>query len=259
MRKICFHIQKGGVGKTTIAGTVAAGLARRGKKTVFIDADPQGSASSWYCGESIQADLGDVLAHRASLPEAVKEIAPSLSMVPVIAIGGTLKKWSETELTADPKAFEFLSGDLAALGFEYAVFDCSPSCSQLERAVIAEMDEVVSPLAPEFFSVDGIEIFVAELRSIEQKYRRKIRNDKIALNLVNQSFSRHRAFQEALATLDYRIFTIPQDAKIAECQIAHQSLYAFAPGTKGVPAFDALTEALIADTEEPTWRPNGKT
>jgi cellulose biosynthesis protein BcsQ len=245
MRKICFHIQKGGVGKTSISGTVASGLARRGKKTVFIDADPQGNASSWYCGEAIKADLGDVLFHRATLLEAVKEIGPSLSMVPVIAIGGTLKKWSETELTADPKAFEFLSGDLEALGFQYAVFDCSPSFSQLERAVIAEADEVVSPLSPEFFSVDGIEIFVAELRAIEQKYRRKIRNDKIALNMVNKSFSRHKAFAEALTKLDYRIFTIPQDAKIAECQIAHKSLYDFAPAARAVSAIEALTDALI--------------
>jgi cellulose biosynthesis protein BcsQ len=247
MRKICFHIQKGGVGKTSVSGAVAAALARRGKKTVFVDADPQGNASSWYCGETIKSDLGDVLARRAALPQAVKEIAPGLSMVPVIAIGGTLKKWSETELAQDPKAFEFLTGDLAALGFEYAVFDCSPSFSQLERAVIAEMDEAVSPLSPEFFSVDGIEIFVTELRAIERKYRRKIRNDKIALNMVNKSFSRHKAFQEALSKLDYRVFTIPQDAKIAECQIARKSLYDFAPAAKSLPAFDALTDALLAE------------
>jgi cellulose biosynthesis protein BcsQ len=247
MRKICFHIQKGGVGKTSISGTVAADLARRGKKTVYIDADPQGNASSWYCGEAIRYDLGDVLAHRAPIGETIKSIAPCFSMVPIIAIGGTLKKWSETELSTDPKAFEFLTGDLASLGFEYAVFDCSPSFSQLERAVIAEMDEVVSPLSPEFFSVDGVEIFVSELRNIEQKYRRKIRNDKIALNMINRSFSRHRAFQEALDKLNYKIFPIPQDSKIAECQIAHKSLFDFAPSTKTVSYFEKLTESLIKE------------
>jgi cellulose biosynthesis protein BcsQ len=246
MRNICFHIQKGGVGKTSISGTVAAALARRGNKTVLVDADPQGNASSWYCGETIKADLGDLLSGRASLPEALKEISPCLSMVPVIALGGTLKRWAETELTKAPKSFEFLTQDLAALGYHYAVFDCSPAFSQLERAVIAEMDEVVSPLSPEYFSVDGIEIFVAELRSIEQKYRRKIRNDKIALNMLNQSFSRHKAFHHAISQLDYRIFPIPQDAKIAESQIAHKSLFDFAPRTRAVPSFEALTDALIA-------------
>lgn len=73
MRKICFHIQKGGVGKTSISGTAAAGIVRLGKKTVFIDADPQGSASSWYCGEAVKTDLGDILSRRAVLPEAVAE------------------------------------------------------------------------------------------------------------------------------------------------------------------------------------------
>jgi cellulose biosynthesis protein BcsQ len=247
MRKLCFHIQKGGVGKTSISGTVASGLARLGKKTVFIDADPQGNASSWLCGDTINADLGDVLSHRAGIRDALMEVAPSLFMVPVIAIGGSLKKWSESELTQDPKAFEFLTADLASMGFDFAVFDCSPSFSQLERAVIAEMDEVVSPLSPEFFSVDGIEIFVAELRNIEQKYRRKIRNDKIALNMLNKSFSRHKAFLEALEKLDYQIFTIPQDAKIAECQIAHKSLFDFAPGAKSLPSFQALINSLVSN------------
>jgi cellulose biosynthesis protein BcsQ len=249
MRKLCFHIQKGGVGKTSVSGTIAACLARQGKRTVLLDADPQGNASSWYCDGSavvIEHDIADVLARRASLPDAIKPIAPNLDMVPVVAIGGTLKEWSETKLAQHPKAFEFLNTDLAAQGYEYAVYDCSPSFSQLERAVIAEADEVINPLSPEYFSVDGVEIFLAELRKIEAAYRRRIQNDKIVLNMVNRSFTRHKAFQHALHKLDYRIFAIPQDAKIAECQIAHKSLYDFAPQSKAISAFDELTAALIA-------------
>jgi cellulose biosynthesis protein BcsQ len=246
MRKLCFHIQKGGVGKTSISGTIAANLARKGKRTIFVDADPQGNASSWYCGEVINHDIADILAHHATLQETIKPIAPNLDMLPVVAIGGTLKEWSETKLQTNPKAFEFLTQDIEALGYEFAIFDCSPSFSQLERAIIAEMDEVINPLSPEFFSVDGVEIFVNELHKIEEAYRRKIRNDKIALNMVNRSFSRHKAFQEALAKLQYTIYTIPQDAKIAECQIAHKSLYDFAPSAKSISAFETLTQALLA-------------
>jgi cellulose biosynthesis protein BcsQ len=40
MKKLCFHIQKGGVGKTSVSGTVVANLARHGKKAVFVDCDP---------------------------------------------------------------------------------------------------------------------------------------------------------------------------------------------------------------------------
>ncbi|MHC6204617.1 ParA family protein [Breznakiellaceae bacterium SP9] len=245
MKKLCFHIQKGGVGKTSISSTIASSLARQGKKTVLVDCDPQGNASSWYCKEAVEYDIADVLARRAPLSQAVRALSPNLSIIPVVAIGGSLKEWSETKLTVNPKAFEFLMTDLEALGFEYAVFDCSPSFSQLERAVIAEVDEVVNPLSPEFFSIDGIEIFIAELRKIEDAYRRTIKNDKIALNLLNKSYSRHREFKRVLEKLNYQIFIIPQDAKIAECQIAHQSLYDFAPQAKSIPGFEALAKALL--------------
>jgi cellulose biosynthesis protein BcsQ len=247
MRKICFHIQKGGVGKTSVSCTVAAALARRGKRTALVDADPQGNASSWLCPSVIERDIADVLSGRAAMEQVIRPVAPNLDMVPVAAIGGSLKEWSETRLQASPKAFEFLAADLGALGYEYAVADCSPSFSQLERAVIAQADEVVNPLSPEFFSVDGVEIFHAELHKIEEAWRRKIRNDKIVLNMVNRSFARHRAFAEALSKLEYRIFTVPQDAKIAECQIARKSLYDFAPQAKSARAFEELADAIIKE------------
>jgi hypothetical protein len=49
--------------------------------------------------------------------------------------------------------------------------------------------------------------------------------------------------------LPYTLFTVPQDAKIAECQIAHQSLYDFAPTAKSIPAFEVLTAALMEPKE----------
>ena len=246
MKKICFHIQKGGVGKTSIAGTVAWDLARRGKKTVLVDCDPQANLTSWLYGADIDADLADALSRRAVLSQAVKPVTSSLFLVPTIAIGGALREWSETALPSEPKAFEFLTDDLAGMGFEYAVFDCSPSLSRLEKSVVAVTDEVINPLTPEFFSVDGIEIFLSELRKIETGYRRRIRNDKIVLNMINRSFAAHGTFQKALEKLNYRIFSIPQDRNIADCQTAHKSLFDYAPRTKSVEGFERITDALLA-------------
>jgi cellulose biosynthesis protein BcsQ len=247
MKKICFHIQKGGVGKTSISGTVADNLARHGHKTILIDCDPQGNASSWFYNQELKFDIADVLAGQAELDGVIKPLAENLSLIPVIAIGGNLKKWSEAELMQSPRAFEFLMTDIGKQGFEYAICDCSPSFSQLERAIIAAVDEVINPLSPEFFSVDGIEIFTNELVRIEKANRKKIRNDKIVVNMMNRSFTRHKEFYEAIKNLPYTVFLIPQDSKIAESQIAHQSLFDFAPDTKSIADFEALTQAILAE------------
>jgi cellulose biosynthesis protein BcsQ len=244
MRSIAFHIQKGGTGKTSCAGNVAFGLSRRGHKTALVDCDQQGNASSWFLTAAIDYELADVLAGNAGAAQAAAGIAPGLSLLPVSPLDGSLTAFSETQLVKNPKAFEFLVGDLAAQGYEYAIFDCSPAFSQLERAVIGAADEVITPMIPEYFSMDGIEIFTNELAKIRKAQRRDIRHDKIVCNMVNRSFSHHAAFCESLKRLDYRIFTIPQDTRIPQAQIYHQSIYDFDPKSKTIPAFEEIVQAI---------------
>jgi cellulose biosynthesis protein BcsQ len=244
MRLIAFHIQKGGTGKTSCAGNAAAGLARHGHKTALIDCDQQGNASSWFLTSPIERELTDVLNGAAETAQALIEIAPGLSLLPTAPLDGNLTAFAETQLIKNPKAFEFLAADLAALGFAYAVFDCSPSFSQLERAIIGSADEVITPLTPEYFSMDGIEIFTKELAQIRKAMRRQITHEKIICNMINRSFSHHVAFYENLKKLSYRIFTVPQDARIPKAQIFHQSIYDFDPKTKAIPAFEELIDAI---------------
>jgi cellulose biosynthesis protein BcsQ len=244
MKTIAFHIQKGGTGKTSCAGTVAHGLARRGNKTALVDCDQQGNASSWFLTEPITYELADVLLGKAETAQALTEIAPGLSLLPVSPLDGALNEFAETQLVKNPKAFEFLIADLSVQGYSFAVFDCSPSFSQLERAVIGAVDEVITPLTPEYFSMDGIEIFTKELAQIRKAQRRSIAHDKIVCNMINRSFSHHLAFYENLQKLSYRIFTVPQDTKIPKAQIYHQSIYDFDPKSKTIPAFEELVQAI---------------
>jgi cellulose biosynthesis protein BcsQ len=244
MKRLCLHIQKGGVGKTSLSGNVGACLARRGFKTLLVDCDLQGNLSSWFFTDDIEHDLADVLSEKASLEKASVSIGENLYLLPVAAIGGQLQNWSETQLPLMPRAFEFLNNDIEKLGFDFVIYDCSPSFSMLERTVIGSVDEVINPLSPEFFSVDGIEIFTHELRRIETANRKKITNDKIIVNMVNMSFAGHKAFLKQLKKLKYRLFTMPQDRKIAESQIAHQSVFDYAPDTKSVAVFEEITDAV---------------
>ena len=244
MKTIAFHIQKGGTGKTSCAGNVAAGLARHGHKTALIDCDQQGNASSWFLTAPIDYELADILTGKAETAQAVTEIAPGLSLLPVSPLDGNLTAFAETQMIKNPKAFEFLIADLSALGYAFAVFDCSPSFSQLERAIIGAVDEVITPLTPEYFSMDGIEIFTKELAQIRRNMRRNIAHDKIICNMINRSFSHHMAFYENLKKLSYRIFTVPQDTRISKAQIFHQNIFDYDPKSKTIPALEELVRAI---------------
>ena len=247
MHSIAFHIQKGGTGKTSCAGSVAAGLARRNLKTVLIDCDQQGNASSWFLTSQIDHELADVLNSKTETAQALTETAPGFFLLPVSPLDGNLTAFAETQLIKNPKAFEYLISDLEAMGFAYAVLDCSPSFSQLERAIIGAVDEVITPLTPEYFSMDGIEIFTQELAQIRKAQRRNIAHNKIICNMINRSFSHHLAFYENLKKLSYRIFTVPQDTRIPKAQIFHQSIFDYDPKSKVIPAIEELIKAI---TEE---------
>jgi cellulose biosynthesis protein BcsQ len=248
MKSIAFHIQKGGTGKTSCAGNIAVGLSRMGHKTALVDCDQQGNSSSWFLTAPITLELSDVLSGNAETEKALIDIGPGLSLLPVSPLDGNLTAFAETRLIKNPRAFEFLLKDLENRGFSFAVFDCSPSFSQLERAIIGAVDEVITPLTPEFFSMDGIEIFTGELAQIRKAQRRNIRHDKIICNMLNRSFSHHMAFYENLQKLTYRVFTVPQDTRIPKAQIFHQSIFDYDPKSKAITAFREITTSF---TEEP--------
>ena len=116
MRKITFHVEKGGTGKTTMAGTVGYALRDHGR-VLLIDGDAQGNLTSWYlAGGELQRELSDVMQERCGLAEAIQPVRENLDLLGTFAIGGDLKEWSETQLAGKPFAFERLCEQVADLG-----------------------------------------------------------------------------------------------------------------------------------------------
>jgi len=245
MVKIAFHIQKGGVGKTTTSGTVAYNLALNGKKTVMIDCDQQGNLSSWYLSKAPEFELADVLNKKTDTENALVNIIDNLYILPTFGIGGALKKYAETQLVYEPQAFNKLSARLSQLNFDYAIFDLSPGMSLLEKNIIACMDEVITPLTPEYFSLDGIEIFNYELNRINDDHGKQVKHKKIVVNMFNNSFKQHSIILEKMKALNYSIYTIAQDRKIADSQTAGESIFKYYSNSKTIPEFNRLTNDII--------------
>ena len=244
MIKVAFHIQKGGTGKTTLAGNVSYALSKN-KKTILIDCDPQGNASSWFLVENPPYELADVLKGDIKVETAIISIANNLYILPTFGIDGSLKQYGENQLNDEPFIFDDLSQELERNGFQVAIFDLSPGISRLEKCILLAMDEVITPLTPEYFSIDGIDIFNNELKKINKSFRREVKHQKIVCNCINRSFRRHKEFYKLFKELNYDLFTISQDSKLAESQINNQSIFEYYPESKTVIEIEKIAKSLI--------------
>ncbi|KLI40283.1 plasmid partition protein, partial [Brachyspira hyodysenteriae] len=164
IKTIAFHILKGGVGKTTLSGNIAYKISET-KKTILIDCDIQANSSNWFLNEKPEYELADCLQGEL-LSNAIKQIKPNFYILPTKTKDSNLKNYAETKLFQEPFIFEDLNTELQKLGFEYAIYDLSPSISQLERCILLAINEVITPITPEYFSFDGIELFYNELQKI---------------------------------------------------------------------------------------------
>ena len=247
MKTIAFHIQKGGTGKTTLSGSVAWLSADAGKETVLVDADPQGNASTWFVTEPPQYELADVLLGNCKLSEALVMVRDHLWMLPTFGIGGQLFRFDDaTTMLRTPHVFGDLVDGLEEKGFKVAIFDLSPGMGTLEQMLLKELDEVVTPLLPEHFGLDGIEIFRDSLAKLNQEQRSNVSHSKIVVNMINRSFRRHLDILEDIKkTPGYQVLEIGQDAKVAEAQITNQAVFEYAPGSRTVEDLRSLAAAVL--------------
>jgi chromosome partitioning protein len=243
MVKIAVFLQKGGVGKTSIAGNVAHVCART-RRVVLVDGDPQGNTSSWFLTTAPQHELADVLQGKAKLADALVALNANLSILPTFGLNGTLKLYAEGPLAEEPFIIEDLCGQLEGLGFEVALFDLSPGASRLEKCILLAMDEVITPVLAEGFSMDGLEILAAELEKLNRNYRRNVLHKRIVVNGINRGFSRHLKVLDALQGSAFELYVVPQDSHVAESQFHNQSLFDYAPHSRAAAELERLAFAI---------------
>lgn len=244
MKSIAFHIEKGGTGKTTMAGNVGYELAHYGK-TLFIDADPQASLTSWYVTDGLEYDLSDVLQQNAKLPDATISLRDNLWILPTVAIGGTLERWTASNAAAASDAIRYLLDDIARDGFEYALFDLGPGISDFYRSILARMGEIVGVAAAEYFAADGLEIYEHELRDLLRTRRAEFVANKLVVNRFNRAYAQHQQYLEWFESTTYASFWIGQTTAISDCVRAHLSLFEYEPGNRYTSEIQRLAQAVV--------------
>lgn len=152
--------QKGGVGKTTTAVNVSACLAESGKRTLLVDLDPQGNATSGLGVDkaSLETNLYDCLIEGRPMEDVVQPtMIKKLSLVPAtMDVAGAAVEL----VTMEDREYILKKALQAYLGqvkksYDYVVIDCPPSLGLLTLNALAAADFVLIPVQCEFYALEG--------------------------------------------------------------------------------------------------------
>jgi len=183
---IAFANQKGGVGKTTSAINIAAALGIAGKRTLLIDCDPQGNASSGVGIRKthIKTTVYDVLIGRCRAADAVIQTEyQNLSVIP----SGMDLAAAELELADVENRQNRLKDPLSDLAddFDYILIDCPPSLGMLTVNALTAANGVVIPMQCEYFSLEGLSQIMMTIKQVKKLYNPSLSLTGILVTMYN--------------------------------------------------------------------------
>ncbi len=246
MRRIAIALSKGGVGKTTTAVNLAAGLAQRGRRVLIVDADTQGQAARML-GVQGSHSLAEVAAGDVAPDAALVEARPGLWLMP----GG--RGLAGLKRVIDRKEFggeRTIREALAPLDgrFDYAIVDTAPGWDALAVNALFYADEVLAPVSLEVLALQGLFDFTQNLRSLQQYHER------LSLRYVLPTFfdRRVRKSEEIHRQLQTHYGAqlcqpIRYSVRLSEAPGFGQTIYEYAAGSPGADDYEKLTTKVLQD------------
>jgi chromosome partitioning protein len=243
MRILAVVNMKGGVGKTTTAVQLAAGLARSGRRVLLVDADPQGSVGQVF---HVRADrtISDVMLGDAAAADViVGQVRPNLDVILATPSAFGL----DAQLAGAVQRETVLASRLAPLtGFDFIIVDTSPSMSLLAYNAILCAHEIVVPVGMDALALTGMRQTLDGVREIRRLWPgRALAITAVVPTAVNLQTHATRA---ALAALEEEADVKPClfRAGIRQCldltyaAAAHQTIWEYAPKSRAAHDYAAL-------------------
>lgn len=248
MIRIAIANQKGGVGKTTTAINIATAMAATGWKTLLVDLDPQGNASTGLGIEAAQREFSsyDLLVDQAPLADCIIPTAiPGLDILPAtVDLSG-----AEIELVSVEDRTGRLRRAFGSHGkHDICFIDCPPSLGLLTLNALSAADTLLVPLQCEFFALEGLSQLLQTVEQVQQRFNPDLGIVGIALTM----FDRRNRLTDQVADdvrdcLGKLVFdsVIPRNVRLSEAPSHGLPALIYDHSCAGSRAYMALARELI--------------
>ncbi|HEY8484702.1 MAG TPA: AAA family ATPase [Longimicrobiales bacterium] len=252
-RVIAIANQKGGVGKTTTAINLGASLAVAERRTLIIDMDPQGNATSGLgiARNGLPASIYDTLINGVPLESAVvREV--HFPYLDVVASSQDLVG-AEVELVGRPDREQVLRRALEPLRdrYDYILVDCPPSLGLLTLNTLTAADAVLIPIQCEFYALEGLSQLLNTVRLVQRNLNPRLQIEGVLLTMFDHRLNLSRQVaDEAKEYFGNRVFrtAIPRNVRLAEAPSFGKPIVLYDILSAGAQSYLSLARELVART-----------
>lgn len=244
--------QKGGVGKTTTAVNLSTILAKKGKKVLLIDADPQGNATSGLgVDKNVEFSTYDILINDTKMTEAFqKTVIDKLKVCPSnINLAG-----AEVELVSMMSREQRLKEKIEEIKneFDYIFIDCPPSLGLITLNSFTASDSVLIPIQCEYFALEGLGQLLNTIELVKKHLNKELKIEGALLTMYDiRTNLSNQVVKEIKKYLNEQVYktVIPRNVKLSEAPSYGMPITIYDPKSKGAKSYEKFAKELLKANE----------
>ena len=245
--------QKGGVGKTTTTVNLSTLLAKKGKKVLLIDTDPQGNATSGLgITKELENSVYDILVGDTTFDETVQETAiKNLKVCPSnISLAG-----AEVELVSMMSREQRLKEklDLVKEQYDYILIDCPPSLGLITLNAFTASDSVLIPVQCEYFALEGLGQLLNTVNLVKKHLNKNIEIEGALLTMYDARTNlSNQVVKEVKKYFEDKVYktVIPRNVRLSEAPSYGMPISLYDPKSKGAKAYEKFAKELLKNNTE---------